>query len=443
MITHINADERSNARGAAMSNAGMVSSYGVNAFGINPANFDYHKNFTIDPKNLKLNKKEYTSKSQWEISIMSVGGGYGSDTSISFYNNYLKYLTINRETFTNLFTDINSVLEFRQNTLPNKTTQVNYDFDLKWFSVNYSSPKIGAINFSIVDKAGLNTNANSRDQELPATFAIIQHPGKYDLLNVNLNQSEAIGWWIRKYEIGYAKQFDFDSKSGIRSISFGVSGGIVNGFGNVITYNSTLNINTFGVVRNSAGYNHVDSIKGKQDFYSQAALTDFFQDYHDGARTHFTFFPKPAGTGYSFDFGAAMQIGSQWRIAASITDLGQITWNYNTNINKDTNSFAYYNFDLVKTDPTYNRFVNDLDGIDTRLTNVNYTTDMPTKYHAGIMYQPSGKLLLELDWVKGTNNLPGNSDANIFSTGAEYFPVHTIPVRAGVSVGGPGSFIYL
>lgn len=439
---YIHADNHGNARGFGMSNASMVSSFGINAFGINPANFDYHKNFTLDKKDLKLNKKKNNLKPEWEISLMSVGGGYGSDTTIEFYNNYLKYLTINRESFTNLFTDFLSVLNFRTNVLPASTTQVNYDFELKWFSVNYLIPKLGAFNFTISDRAGLNTNAYSREEEMPSTFHYLNHgTSSYDLTNVQLNQSEAIAWWIRKYDIGFAKQFDFKSKSGIRSISFGISAGLVHGFGNVITYNSKLTLNTYNVHRDpNTGINHVDSITGKQDFNSQAALTDFFNDYHDGAQTHFTFFPKPAGKGYSVDLGFAMQIGSQWRIGASVTDLGKITWDYNTNVNKDTNAFAYYNFDLVKTDPTYNAFVNDLDGLDTRLTGITYTTEMPTKYRAGIMYQPLENLILEFNWQKGKNNLPGNSDENIFSTGTEFYPDKAVAFRTGFTVGGPGNF---
>lgn len=434
-------DDRGNGRGIGMSNAAMVSSFGINAYGMNPANFDYHNHFNYDKNGSKIIDKKNTGKPVWEISIMSAGGAYGSDSTIDFYNSYLQYLTINRESFTNLFTDITSVLQFRTNTLPSSRTQVNFDFELKWFSINYSSPKFGALNFTISDKAGLNTDAYSRDEEMPANFNIIYHsPTKYDLTNININQNEAIAWWIRKYNIGYAKQFDFKTSSGIRSISFGVSGGLVNGFGNVITYNSTLNLNSYGVVRQPSGYNHVDSITGKQNFYSEAALTDFFTDYQDGAKSHFTFFPKPAGTGYSLDFGMSMQIGSQWRISASVTDLGKITWNYNTNVNKDTNSFAYYNFNLVKTDPTYNRFVNDLDGIDTRLLNVSYTTDMPTKYRAGVMFQPRENLILEFNWLKGMNNLPGNSDQNIYSLGTEFYPSKFVPFRTGFTFGGPGNF---
>lgn len=422
-------DDRSNARGLGLSNSSIVSSIGIDAYGINPANYDYHQG-------LKLKKKTSTGnkillpKPKWEFSIMSVGGGYGSDKSIDFYNNYLKYLSINRESFTGLFTDIVSVLEFRNNVLPEEKTDVNYDFELKWFSVNYSNPKIGGVNFTISDKVGLNTNVLSRDDYMPLTFT---YTGS-DLLNVELNQSEAIAWWIRKYTVGYAKQFDI--KGLIKNISVGFSAGLVHGFGNVITYNSKLNANTYGISTQSGG-THVDSIKGKQAFYTQAALTDFFRDYSDGAESHFTFFPKPAGTGYSFDFGMTMQIGEKIKIAASVTELGKITWDYNTFTNFDTNSFNYKNFYLSSSDPTYNRFVNDLEGLDTRDTVSAYDTDMPAKFRAGIMYQANKDLMIEFDWVKGNNNLPSNTTEHIFSLGAEYYPVYFLPIRAGASAGGP------
>ena len=421
-----------------MSKASMVSSTGVDAYGINPANFDYREPLQLTTKKTK---KSPLSKPRWEMSFMSVGGSYGSDSSIDFYNDYITYLSINRETFSGLFSDLNSVFKFRDSILPSEQTQVNYDFEVKWFSVNYSNMKIGAVNFSITDKVGLNTNSYSRDQELPLTFFINIYGTKYDLTNVQLNQAEATAWWIRKYSLGYAKQFDFGSKSFISSLSLGVSGGLVQGFGNVITNASTLYVNSYGVERNQiTGINHVDSITGKQDFHSIASLTDFFMDYPDGAEAHFNLFPKPAGKGYSIDLGIALQLGSQWRIAASITDIGKITWDYNTYINDDTNSFVYRNFNLHSSDPTYNIFVNDLDGLDTRLTNVAYDTDMPTKFRAGIMYKHSDKIMFELDWVKGNNNLPGNSTDNIFSFGGEYFPLPYIPIRTGVTIGGPGDF---
>ncbi len=429
--------DRSNARSTGMGFSSMVSSVGLDAYGINPANYDYRKPINLDIK--KSKKISPPKNSKWEFSILSVGGGYGSDSSIAFYNNYLKYLSVNRETFTNLFSDIASVLNFRQNVLPAERTQVNYDFELQWLAVNFSTAKIGALNFIVSDRVGLNTDVNSRDEYLPLTFGLINHVDKYDLIDVKLNQSEAIAWWIRKYNIGYAKQFDFKNKSGIRSISVGFSAGLVHGYGNVITYNSKLDISTWGI-KNVNGVNHIDSTKGKQDFYTKAALTDFFRDYGDGARDHFTAFPKPAGTGYSFDVGLAMQIGTQWRIAASVTDIGKITWDYNTFINKDDNAFAYYNFNVSSSDPTYNKFVNDLEGLDTRDSNIAYDTDMPTKFRAGLMFQPSDKLLIEANWVKGANNLPGNTEDNIVSLGAEYFPAYFLPVRTGVSLGGPGNF---
>jgi len=417
-----------------MSNASMVSSQGIDAYGVNPANYDYHPFRKQKPSSKNSDLKIIDNTPRLQISVISLGGGYGSDVSMDFYNNYLKYLSINRATFTGLFTNFADVINFRQNVLPADETNVNYDLELKWFSVNCRIPKWGAVNFTISDRAGLNTDVLSRDNYLPATYSLtFNSNGSYNLTNIHLHQSQATAWWIRKYSLGFARQFEM--KGFIKNISFGVTGSLVHGFGNVITYNSTLDINTYGVRPVETG-NHVDTIEGKQGFYSQASLTDFFMDYRDGARNHFNFFPKPAGKGYGIDLGFTMQLGENIKIGASVIDLGKIKWDYHTIINLDTNHFLYKDFVLTPGDPTYNQFVNDLDGIDTRDTVHPYSTDMPTRYRAGIMYQPSDRFLLEMDWTEGMNDFPGNSIKSVFSLGSEYYTLKYLPVRAGVSYGG-------
>jgi Family of unknown function (DUF5723) len=432
--------DRSNARSTAMAFSNTVSSFGNDAYGINPANFDYYRPVKLSKKKRNSADKTIKLKPRWEISLFSTGGGYGSDSSIAFYNDYLQYLSIDRNKFVSLFTNIEEVLKFRNEVLPGEQTDVNYDFELNWLSVNYMDPKIGAINVSISDKVGLNTNVYSRDEYLPLNFGFVVHPDfSYDLTNVNLAQSEAIAWWIRKYNVGYAKRFEFGSKNAIKSFSIGVAGGLVHGFGNVSTYESRLNISSWGI-KDVNGVNHVDSIVGKQDFHTKSSLTDFFEDYKDGAEAQLNLFPKPAGVGYSFDLGIAMQIGNEWKLAASVSDLGKITWDYNTIINDDTNYFAYYDFDITGTDPTYNAMVDDLGGYHTQDSTTHFTSEMPTKFRAGLMFQPSGRFLIEFNWSKGLNNLPGNTDMHVFALGSEYFPLPYLPVRAGVSVGGPGAF---
>ena len=76
------ADDHSNARGKGMSNASVVSSFGIGAFGVNPANFDNHLNPDFNTKKLKLGKNR--EKPSWEISVFSAGGAYGSDESLGF-----------------------------------------------------------------------------------------------------------------------------------------------------------------------------------------------------------------------------------------------------------------------------------------------------------------------------------------------------------------------
>jgi len=436
-MNHSFADDRSNGRSTSMAFANMVSATGTDAYGLNPANYDYYSPIKLTKTTSSSKHLPVLNKPRWEFSVMNIGGGYGSDSSIEFYNNYLSYLTIDRNKFVNLFTDLTAVLEFRNNVLPNKKTEVNYDFELKWFSVNFSYSKFGALNFTFTDRVGLNTNVNSRDEYLPLTFGVNYNAGtgKTDLTDVNLAQSEAIAWWIRKYNIGYAKKFNY--KSGSFAIGAGVS--LVHGFGNVSTYETKLNISTWGIKSNN-GINHVDSVKGKQDFHTQSALTDFFRDYKDGHESKYNLFPTPAGVGYSFDFGITMEIGKEWKIAASVIDLGKISWDYNTITNDDTNHFAYYNFNMTGTDPTYNALVDDLGGYKTQDTGLVFKTDMPTKFRAGIVFKPSAKFMLELNWSKGTNNLPGNTDQNVLALGSEIFPVYFLPLRLGVSIGGPGDF---
>ncbi len=441
-VSAAKADDRSNARSTGMGFTSIVSGTGLNAYNNNPANFDINNfpRLRLNSSERQMIWKDYNTSS-WEISAFSAGGGYGSDTTINFYNNYLSYLSIDRQKFVNLFTNLTSVLEFRQNVLPNERTDVNYDFELRWFSFNFSKLGFGTVNVTVSDKVGLNTTVYSKDEALPLEFGIYIDPitGATDLTNVKLKQAEAIAWWIRKYSIGYGKQIMLKKNPILKSFSVGFSASLVHGFGNVSTYESKISISTYGV-KYVNGVNHVDSIKGRQDFHSQLAVSDFFRDYKDGSETKFNLFPKPAGKGYSFDFGITLRFSDELQLAASVTDLGKITWDYNTITNNDTDYFAYYNFDLSTNDPTYNAFVNDLGGYYTQDSGTTFTTSMPTKIRAGVMFKPSDKFLVEFNWVKGTNDLPGNTIANIFSLGAEYFPVSFIPVRAGVSIGGPGDF---
>jgi hypothetical protein len=426
------ADDRSNARGLGMSTACVVSSFGIDAYGINPANY-YTENIGLSDNAYKLRGK---SKPSWQISLLNAGGGYGSDKSLNFYTNYLSYLSIKRETFANRFLNLDSVFNFRTNVLPDENTQVNYDFELKWFAINYTKPGMGSVNFTIADKVGLNTDVQNKNESFPLPNIRIG-AGSYDILNADLHLSTAIAWWIRKYSIGYSQQYK--NKGFIKNVSFGVSASLVHGFGNAIIYNSGIKMNTYGIRTDSLG-NHIDSVKGKQDFYSLQALTDQFQDYIDGAETHFNFFPRPAGKGFSFDAGINVQLGEKIWIAASVTELGFIKWDYNTLVNKDTNDFTYRNFYVLTSDPTYNQFVNDLDGLDTRYEGISYTTDMPTKYRAGVLFKPNNRLSLELDWEKGLNDLPSNSTMDKVSAGTEYYITKHIPIRGGFSIGGNEGF---
>src|SRR5207249_2703084 len=63
---NLSADDHSNARGKGMCNSNVVSSFGIGAFGVNPANFDNHLNPDFNINKLTLGKK--SEKPVWEVS---------------------------------------------------------------------------------------------------------------------------------------------------------------------------------------------------------------------------------------------------------------------------------------------------------------------------------------------------------------------------------------
>lgn len=433
---NITAQDNSNARAVGMGFGSLTSSSGVDAYGLNPANYDYHMPLTLK-KNTGKNKTNKL-KSTFELSILSLGGGYGSNTSFDFYEKYTQFLTDNYTDLIGVFTNIDKTFDFKDNVLPDKESDVNFDFELKWLSLNFASPTAGAFNITISDKVGLATIVNSKDNFLNFTTTTNSN-GTYDINNFRLEQKESSAWWIRKYTAGYGKQFDFKKGSVIKSISIGFSAAFVHGFGNISTSQLTLAGDSYGI-RNVNGVNHVDSVTGGTQILIKSSATDLFRGYNDGQRTRFSFFPKPAGKGYSFDFGTAIQITDHFHVAASVIELGKITWDYNTFVSSDNNSFAYYNFDVTESDPTYQALLNDIKGTSSSDSNITYETDMPTKFRAGISFQPNEKLLIEFNWLNEKNNLPGKPVRNLYSLGGEVKPVAILPLRAGVTVNGEGEF---
>ena len=191
---YVYSGDRSSARSSSMAFSNLVSSVGNDAYGINPANYDYTLPTSKPPKGVSKKKRKIFDP-HWEFSLFSAGGGYGSDSSIAFYNNYLQYLSIDRNKFVDLFTNIEEVFRFRNTILPADKTDVNYDFELNWLSVNYKNPKFGAVSSSAYSPFATRTEVNSRDEYLPLTFGFNFNPnGSYNITDVNLSQSEAIAW---------------------------------------------------------------------------------------------------------------------------------------------------------------------------------------------------------------------------------------------------------
>jgi hypothetical protein len=151
---------------------------------------------------------------------------------------------------------------------------------------------------------------------------------------------------------------------------------------------------------------------------------------------------KPAGKGMGFDFGASAQLLEGIRVAASITDIGKITWDKNTKAIIGNSDLVLHQFgDTKNTDSLENAFKGKT--VDT----TSFTTNLPTALHLGgavevekFFSKIPGRLTVAADLHVGFNNEPGNTKKAQIGIGIEWAPIALIPIRTGFLFGGREKF---
>lgn len=413
-------NERTSARGIGMARTFVVTSRGVDALGINPANLSY------------LDRGSYTT-----MSLLPIGVRIGSDfINLKVYNDY----------FTgdpdSLDKDGNRIIGRRLdandkdgifNLFPSGIAHTQYDFDamlLGFTSIggNY------AIGFSVTERfsAGL---------DLPEGYLKIllngfEEKGSEHTLN-NTNYGVR---WMREYNYSFAYHFAKNvSLWKFRDISVGISYKPVQGFYYAGTdhYNGSLQNKIY---YNKDSVNWIDSIQiiGNIDY------AQFQSSIPIDSISQFLF--KPAGKGTGFDIGVSAKIISGWQFGMSITDIGSILWSKSPKYSYGKGNFTIS--DLGKAgqlDSLKNNFKGKT--IDT----TSFKRNLPTIIHLGAAIQLdespyvnrktfAGKLLLEGNIHIGLNDEPGNTTLPRFSVGAEYvIPsrwVDWLRIRSGMMFGG-------
>lgn len=149
------------------------------------------------------------------------------------------------------------------------------------------------------------------------------------------------------------------------------------------------------------------------------------------------FFPNPVGQGVGFEFGLSMELRKRWRIGASLTDIGSISYQSNsytaddsplrslstrgfTNFNffQDPKQFESFNLELVKWNGKK-----------------EMTQSLPSKFRIGASL--TTKLLnLGMEIVAPLNTNPGNLVRPVASIGGDIKLLGIIQLSSGFMIGG-------
>jgi hypothetical protein len=398
IVRGADAGERSNIRGMGMARTYVVSSEGLDAIGLNPANI------------------ATTSGAPLSISIMSVGGHIGSD--FLNYDLYTRY-------FTGVETDSGRVAreltendkQVILNNFTDPLARTSAELEARLFGVSYVAEGIGAVAFTVTDNVGAFA-------VIPRDYVEFALKGNPVGSSYHFNDTRAQSSWTREYALTLGRSFDI---AFLRSFSAGVAVKLVHGYG----YYGAERFNTSLVTDEHA------TLTGSVDFLARRAGGDPLAARYLSA---YRLFPEVAGKGMAFDAGVRGAFTRYLSAAVSVTDIGTIRWRKNTRVQQADTSVTVDD----PLDETQRNAIESLVRGRTYTTGA-FATRLPTTIRAGValavdklpeMGGMPGGLLLELNYNQPlfetslTNTIPR------VSLGAEYTLLEWLPIRTGVSFGG-------
>ena len=398
--------ERSNVQGMGMARTALLSSRGLDAVGINPANLAYSEGKTVT------------------FSLFPFGVHLGSN-----FMDYDLYTTY----FTGVDSDSGRVGKFltdadKQKILdafPRGVGTLFTNFEIRLFGLSIEIPKLGTFAFTVSEHA----NAFANIPKDYAEFVLYGNPpGSFR----DFSETDAKASWTREYELSFG--MPLQRLMFTKTLEAGIGLKLIHGFG------------YFGIDRfnTSVETSPTGTLTGILHFGSLASGVDFMQDNNKNSGGNFDPFPAPAGVGYAVDLGVSSHVTDCIYAGLSLTDLGSMQWTRNAEeVTADTV--------MVVDDPVG---TGQKDAVDRtvkgnkRKVDSFYST-LPTQLRLGVALQVDkwpgnegfpGELLVELDYTQGFKDTPGSTTAARFSLGVEYLPLSWLPIRTGVSVGGIDRF---
>ncbi len=393
------------ARSLGLGKTHTATSEGVFAIGINPANLIFSKSGSID----------------FSTALPFPSAGIRSGTDFLSYDDFKYYfggIGGNEKI-------LNEEDKVRINRLFENGGQfyTHAGVALLSFSINAGSDA-GTFAFSVADYGGGRFNFPQAIKDLSYTEGKV-----YDFSDASVE-----AWWVRSFALSYARQLEFLSGGVFDKFGFGFSIKYYQGFGYIATKDITTYLQT----------NPNGTISGQANLLAYSALSEDFGIAYDfenvKKQENISAFPSPVGKGFGFDFGFSAQINERWRVAASVTDIGQITWNKNAaRFVSDGDIIVTDISNESQRDSVFNKIFGSGEPIDL------FVTSLATAIRFGTQFLVSddneegfpGRLLVAFDLNQGLNNMPGNSTNPRVSCGAEWRPWQSFPnIRTGFEFGG-------
>ncbi|MBC5993138.1 DUF5723 family protein [Pontibacter cellulosilyticus] len=304
---------------------------------------------------------------------------------------------------------------------------LNAGADFNTFALSISLPKFGGLAISNRQRAlshvAFNKNFSElvflgQDAELYKQYA----PGQTVYVSQLFEGTEIKASWVNEWNIAYGRKI----------IDLPL-------------------LNIYG----GAGYRYIQGMAlyefsskgGEVKAYSAASpiLDIDYDDYLNDPK--FTYedadgLLSPVGRGHGFDVGLSAEIVKIVKVSASVTDIGKMTWTENLLQAQDkgfklpeVDGSEEYDFseaaDMAKTI------------IDSALVFSpvsELTTDLPTRFRAGVGVKIGEKVEVGLDYVRALNNAPGNISQDFVGLGIDVNPFSALRLSTGVTTGAGDKF---
>ena len=257
---------------------------------------------------------------------------------------------------------------------------------------------------------------------LPQDLIDLSLQGNETNREYNFDDFELQASWMRVFSVSYARDI-YNSSGVVRNVSSGVTLKLINGFAHI----ESQDISSMFFTNDKHG------LTGDIDATSRTAFAhDFGVSYEydsTGKNQNLSYFSNPAGYGFGFDLGFAVQTDYAMTFGFSVTDIGSVKWTDNAaeHTIKGT-AFVEDITDQDVLDSLVDLFENKSTALD------NFETTLPTTLRIGVAYEISktfesipGYMMLAAGFNQGLIDQPLTTLKPRVSFGALWKPATYLP----------------